>query len=140
MISWGRLSKMSLSVTFPLEPSKTYSLSISTIGRLRRSMLRASRVRVSSFSFCSSSRRAARHSSREAIRGRVIRFRLPRIRELIGQKGHLHARVPPQVRGSGQCLRAESLVDLVEGGVEGVGVVVERQGELHGAVVVEGGH
>src|SRR5436305_1927918 len=37
MISCGRPSKMSASDTFPSGLSKTYSLSISTIGRLRRS-------------------------------------------------------------------------------------------------------
>src|SRR5690242_10915083 len=123
MISCGRPSKMSASVTFPLGPSKTYSLSISTIGRLRRSMLRASRARVSSFSFSISSIRAARHCSREAIWGRVIQVRLPRQRELIGQERYLHARVPPEQGRPGQGLGAETLVHLVEGGVEGIGVV-----------------
>src|SRR5215212_9261064 len=41
------------------------------MGRLRRSALRASRWRVSSFSLASSSLRAASHSSRVAIRGSV---------------------------------------------------------------------
>src|SRR5437762_13800590 len=130
MISCGRPSKMSASDTFPSGLSKTYSLSISTIGRLRRSMLRASRARVNSFSFFRSSTRSARHSSREAIRGRVIPLRLPKIRELIGQKRDLHACVPAQQGRPRKRLRAEPLVDLVEGGVEGVGVVVERQREL----------
>src|SRR5437667_6301467 len=135
MISCGRPSKMPASVNFPSGPSKTYSFSISTIGRLRRSMLRASRARVSSFSFFSSSTRAARQSSREAIRGRVMDFRLPRIRELIGEEGHGHPCVSTQVDCSRDRTRAESLPELVQCRVEGFGVIVEGQGELDGAVV-----
>jgi hypothetical protein len=71
-ISWRRSSKRSSSVAGPSDPSNTYSLSICTIGRLRRSMLSASRRRVSSFSLARRSLRAASHSSRLTICGRLI--------------------------------------------------------------------
>src|SRR4051812_18080606 len=108
---------MSASVTLPSGPSKTYSFSISTIGRSRRSALSASRARVSSFSFFSSSRRAERQSSRVAIRGRLMRVRPPRALELIGQERHLHPCVLSHERRSRHCLGAESLVEVVERGV-----------------------
>src|SRR4051794_26721872 len=133
MSNCGRPSKMSASVTFPSGPSNTYCLSISTIGRLRRSMLRASLTRVSSFSFCRSSLRASNHSSREVIRGSVMSS------SSVGQERNLHTCVLSQQRRPRYRRGAEPFVKLVQRRVEGVGVVVERKHQLHGALVVEVG-
>src|SRR5690606_18245255 len=62
-------SNRSARVTRPAGPSNGYSLSIRTMGRLRRRAFSASRARVSSFSSASNSFRRASHSSLEATRG-----------------------------------------------------------------------
>src|SRR2546430_2962985 len=65
--SWLRPSKRLASVTFPPGASKIYSLSIFTHGRARRSALKWSRRRVSSFSRLSRSLRATSQSVRDTI-------------------------------------------------------------------------
>src|SRR6266508_1548935 len=65
MRSWLRPSNRSSRLSLPSRPSKTYSFSISTIGNRGRSAFTASRCRVSSFSFVTSSFRATSHSSRD---------------------------------------------------------------------------
>ena len=68
--SCGRPSNRSSRLTVPSGPSNVYGLSMRTIGSRRRSALTRSRARVSSFSFASSSLRAASHSSRDTTSGR----------------------------------------------------------------------
>ena len=70
MTSCGRPSNRSSRPTFPFGPSNTYGLSIRTIGSRRRSALTRSRVRVSCFSFASSS--CGRRATPRAIRPREV--------------------------------------------------------------------
>jgi hypothetical protein len=65
-MSWLRPWKRSASVSFPFGPSNTYFFSTFSHGNSRRARLSSSRNRVNSFSFFSSSFRAATHSAGDA--------------------------------------------------------------------------
>src|SRR6516225_2949621 len=84
-INWLRPAKRSASVSLPSGPSKTYSLSILTQGKARRSAFNRSRIRVNSFSFARSSLRATSHSSRVTTGCCIACLLLSEGRQIFGQ-------------------------------------------------------
>src|SRR6202163_4465861 len=64
-MSWLRPQKRSARVSLPLGPSKAYSFSTLTQGRLRRSRFNWSRKRLNFFSLASKLLRAVSHLSRD---------------------------------------------------------------------------
>jgi hypothetical protein len=71
-ISWRLPPNIPASAAGPCGPSKTYSFSIRTMGSLRRSVLSASRRRVSFFSSVSSRSLDSSHCSRDTTSGKAI--------------------------------------------------------------------
>src|SRR5262249_20594081 len=95
--------------------------------------------------FCS--RRFLAEAAHSSARARAAGSRQPCITgrarpagRLIGQQGHLDAASPSEQHGAGKRVRAETLPDLVQRGVERLASApVERQRELNRAAVVQVG-
>src|SRR5260370_32781652 len=105
MISWLRPSNRSIKATWPPGSSNTYPFSPFSHGSPCRSRVNSSRIREKSFSFFSSSLRAATHSSWETILRSIIVVLLFTLLVRDQRRGKLRAHIADHLHhgSAGEC-------------------------------------